>query len=327
MLYIHGGGFVLGSPKSHRTLTQRFSTLTGAAVLAVDYRLMPEHSRMAGIEDCRNAYCWMLENGPQGPESPRAVFVAGDSAGGNLVLSLIAWVRDQSLRQPDAAVALSPLTDSTLGSPSLKANVRTDAMLGPLLGPLTRVPRSVLLWASWIQNRINPRNPVISPVFGDLSGLPPVLIHAGETEMLIDDCRRYVNRARAAGSPVTLQTWRHVVHVWHIFNPELTEARDALEHIGRFLRASLPASETGFSRGGQPVESDVRKASARPSRSRPHANKRFLFGKGLTFAPSHHIITGCAENFKAKFSSHREVVGSGCRRKGAAKGSLKTNSR
>ena len=243
MLYIHGGGFVLGSPKSHRTLTHRFSALTGAAVLAVDYRLMPEHSRMAGIEDCRNAYRWMLENGPHGPEPARVVFIAGDSAGGNLTLSLVAWVRDQGLRQPDAAVALSPLTDSTLGSPSLKANQRTDAMLGPLLGPLTRVPRVLLLWASWFQNRVNPRNPLVSPVFGDLSGLPPVLIHASEAEMLIDDCRRYVNRARAAGSPVALQTWHHVVHVWHIFNPELAEAREALAHIGRFLAAASHPSD------------------------------------------------------------------------------------
>jgi acetyl esterase/lipase len=239
-LYIHGGGFVLGSPKSHRTLTSRFSALTGGAVLAVDYRLMPEHRRMAGIEDCRAAYQWMLAHGPEGAGAPQAVFVAGDSAGGNLALSLIAWIRDQGLRAPDAAVALSPATDSTFASPSLRTNLRSDAMLGPLLGPLTRVPRSVLLWAGWIQSRINPRNPMVSPVYGDLSGLPPLLVQASEAEMLLDDCRRYVNRARAAGSPVTLQTWNHVVHVWQIFNPDLIEAREALDEIGRFLAAASP---------------------------------------------------------------------------------------
>ena len=239
-LYIHGGAFLMGSPKSHRTLTSRFSEMTGGAVLAVDYRLMPEHRRMAGIEDCRTAYRWMLANGPNGPEVARAVFVAGDSAGGNLTLSLIAWVRDQGLRAPDAAVALSPLTDSTLASPSLKAHVRSDAMLGPLFGPLAKVPQAVLLWIGWIQNRINPRNPAISPVYGDLSNLPPVLVHASEVEMLLDDSRRYVNRAQAAGSPVRLQTWNHMVHVWHIFNPELTEARDALAEIGKFLAAASP---------------------------------------------------------------------------------------
>ena len=244
-LYIHGGAYIMGSPRSHRTLTSRFSELTGGAVLAIDYRLMPEHLRMAGVEDCRTAYCWMLENGPNGAEPARAVFVAGDSAGGNLTLSLIAWARDQRLRAPDAAVALSPVTDSTLASPSLKANLHSDPLLGPLFGKLARVPRSVLLWIGWLQTRINPRDPVISPVYGDLSRLPPVLVQASEAEMLFDDSRRYVNRAQAAGSPVRLQTWGHVVHVWQIFNPELPEARDALEEIRRFLAAASPRKAIG----------------------------------------------------------------------------------
>jgi acetyl esterase/lipase len=242
MLYIHGGAFIMGSPRSHRTLTSRFSELTGGAVLAIDYRLMPEHPRMAGIEDCRTAYRWLLENGPNGREPAGAVFVAGDSAGGNLTLSLIAWVRDQGLRAPHAAVALSPLTDSTFASPSMKANLHCDAMLGPLFGKLARVPRILLLWFGWLQTRINPRDPVISPVYGDLSRLPPVLVQASEAEMLLDDSRRYVNRAQAAGSPVRLQTWSHMVHVWQIFNPELTEARDALEEIRKFLAAASPGS-------------------------------------------------------------------------------------
>jgi acetyl esterase/lipase len=239
-LYIHGGAYIMGSPKSHRTLTSRFSQLTGGAVLAIDYRLMPEHSRMAGIEDCRTAYRWILGHGPDGPQAAHTVFVAGDSAGGNLALSLIAWVRDQGLRAPDAAVALSPATDNTLASPTLKANLATDAMLGPLFGSLAKVPRTLLLWGAWFQARINPRDPVISPVYGDLSRLPPVLVQASEVEMLFDDSRRYVNRAQAAGSPVKLQTWNHMVHVWQIFNPELTEARDALTEIGKFLAAAAP---------------------------------------------------------------------------------------
>jgi len=241
-LYIHGGAYIIGSPRSHRTLTSRFSEMTSGAVLAIDYRLMPEHPRMAGIEDCRIAYRWMLEHGPAGPEPARTVFVAGDSAGGNLTLSLIAWVRDQGLRAPDAAVALSPATDSTLASPSLKSNLRSDAMLGPLFGALTKLPRALLLWFGWIQNRIKPSHPVVSPVYGDLANLPPVLVHASEVEMLLDDSRRYVNRAQAAGSPVILQTWGQAVHAWHIFNPELPEAREALEEIRKFLAAaSAPA--------------------------------------------------------------------------------------
>jgi monoterpene epsilon-lactone hydrolase len=246
-LYIHGGAWMMGSPRSHRTITTRFSEVTGGAVLAIDYRLMPEHPRMAGIEDCRSAYRWMLDNGPDGAAPASAVFVAGDSAGGNLTLSLIAWVRDQGLRAPNAAVAMSPATDGTLGSPSLLANIETDAMLGPLFGPLSRVPRSVLLWVAWLRHRIRPNDPVVSPLFGDLSNLPPLLIHASDVEMLLDDSVRYSNKASAAGSPVTLQTWNHVVHVWHIFNPELTEARQAFDEIGRFIDQHAPKKPDYFS--------------------------------------------------------------------------------
>ena len=234
-LYIHGGAFIVGSPRSHRTLTTRFSSMTGGAVLAIDYRLMPEHPRRAGIEDCRAAYRWLLEHGPDGAAPARTMFVAGDSAGGNLTLSLLAWIRDSGLRAPDAAVAFSPLTDATIASPSFRTNLHSDAMLGPLFGKMAWVPRWILLWVGRLQTRINPSDPVVSPVRGDLSRLPPVLVQASEAEMLLDDARRYVNKARAAGSPVRLQTWSHMVHVWQIFNPELTEAREALTEVERFL--------------------------------------------------------------------------------------------
>ena len=113
-------------------------------------------------------------------------------------------------------------------------------MLGPLLGPLTRMPTWLLLWGAWAQSRIRPADPTVSPLRGDLSRLPPVLVQASEIEMLLDDARRYVNKARAAGSPVRLQTWNHMVHVWQIFNPELTEANEALDEIVRFLAEVLP---------------------------------------------------------------------------------------
>lgn len=240
LLYIHGGAFMMGSPRSHRTLTSQLSALTGGAVLAIDYRLMPEHPRRAGIDDCRTAYRWMLEHGPEGAAPASAVFVAGDSAGGNLTLSLLNWVRDAGLRAPDAAVALSPLTDATLSSPSLHANLHSDPMLGPLFGPMARVPQWLLLWFGWLQTRIRPNDPLISPLRADLSRLPPLLLQSSEAEMLFDDSQRYVNRAQAAGSPVRLQRWSHMVHVWQIFNPELPEARQALQQIGQFLNAAAP---------------------------------------------------------------------------------------
>ena len=241
LLYIHGGAYVMGSPRSHRTITSRLAELTGGVVLAIDYRLMPENPRMAGIEDCRSAYRWMLENGPGGARTASAVFVAGDSAGGNLTLSLLNWLRDQGLRAPDAAAALSPATDGTLSGASIRDNVKTDAMLGPLFGPLAKVPRSVMLWGGWLQTRIRPNDPVVSPVFADLHGLPPVLVQASPIEMLYDECRRYVNKAQAAGSPMKLQSWDHMVHVWQIFNPELPEANQALQEIARFFNDASPA--------------------------------------------------------------------------------------
>ncbi len=253
-LYIHGGAFLMGSPKSHRTLTSRFSALTGGAVLAIDYRLMPEHPRRAGIDDCRSAYRWLLAHGPDGEAPAQTVFVAGDSAGGNLTLSLLQWVRDAGLRAPDAAVALSPLTDATLASPSMRAHVATDPMLGPLFGPMARVPQWLLLWMGWLQTRVRPCDPLVSPLRGDLSRLPPVLLQASEVEMLFDDSRRYVNRAQAAGSPTQLQTWNHMVHVWQIFNPELPEAEQALAEIGKFLEAAAPRPQAAAATSQTPAQ-------------------------------------------------------------------------
>ena len=246
VLYIHGGAFVMGSPTSHRNITSRFSQITRAAVLAIDYRLMPENSRMAGVMDCRTAYQWLITNGPDESSEASALFVGGDSAGGNLTLSLIAWVRDQGLRPPDAAVALSPATDTTMGSPSLKHNLETDAMLGPMFKGLSRIPRPLIWWFILFQNRMSPKNPILSPVYGDLSGLPPTLVHASEAELLLDDARRYVNRAVDAGSPARLQYWAYMVHVWHMFYPQLTEARDAWDEIEKFIiEVERDSSATG----------------------------------------------------------------------------------
>lgn len=251
-LYLHGGGFVVGSPRSHRTLTSAFSHLTGGAVLALDYRLTPEHPRHASLEDSRRAWRWMLEHGPQGEGDPapaRQAFVAGDSAGGNLALALIAWLRDGGGRQADAAVALSPLTDSCLASPSLLRLRERDVMLGPMLGRMMRLSPSLRVGLTWAYTRIDPRGPLLSPLRGDLAQLPPTLLLASEAEMLLDDARRYTARARAAGSPVRLATWAHPVHAWPIFHPELPEAREALQTVHCFLQEVAPPAATALPAG------------------------------------------------------------------------------
>lgn len=236
LLYVHGGAFTVGSPGSHRYITAALARQAEISVLAIDYRLMPEHSRRAGIDDCRAAYRWMLTHGPQRPSTAAGVYVAGDSAGGNLILMLVAWARDRGIRQADAAVALSPGTDSTLSSPSLRKNRASDPFLGRSMGRLVRLPRAALAYMTWFSTRMRPQNAQISPLRGDLSRLPPTLVQASNVEMLLDDAIRYVNKAREAGSPAELQLWPGMVHVWQLFDLVLPEAREALKNAAEFIR-------------------------------------------------------------------------------------------
>ncbi|MBA6412010.1 alpha/beta hydrolase [Parahaliea sp. F7430] len=245
LLYIHGGAWMAGSPKSHRALTNKLSMDTGCAVFSLDYRLMPENRRRDSVEDCKAAYRWILEHGPDGQEALDYLVVAGDSAGGNLTLVTVAWARDEGLRKADAAIAFSPATDSAMTSPSLTTNLATDPMLGPAFGFLTKIPLALLWWASWLSTRIRPADPVVSPIRGNLAGLPPILIQASEAEMLLDDSRRYVAKAQAAGSPVELQTWPHMVHVWQMFTPELPEAEEAYDKLLEFLQRVQKSNKEG----------------------------------------------------------------------------------
>lgn len=238
LLYIHGGAFTVGSPRSHRMITAALSKVCGVAVLAIDYRLMPEHRRRAAIADCQNAYHFMLENGPSSKGTAHEVYVAGDSAGGNLTLMLSAWARDENIRRMDAVIAFSPSTDSTLANPSVIRNIETDPMLGPGLGPPARMPLPLKALAGLIAGQMNPRNPLMSPLFGDLRDLPPTLVQASDREMLFDDSLRYVNKARAQGSSVTLQIWPEMAHVWQMFQHVLPEARYAIDEVAAFIAAN-----------------------------------------------------------------------------------------
>jgi epsilon-lactone hydrolase len=138
-------------------------------------------------------------------------------------------------------VALSPTVDSTFTSPSIVRNVKSDVMLGPLFRILLKIPAWIRRWHFVWESRFAPANPVVSPVFGDLSGLPPTLIQVSEAEMLLDDARRYVNKARAAGTRAIVQSWGHMLHVWQMFYPEVREAGEAWDEIRRFLESTHPA--------------------------------------------------------------------------------------
>ena len=235
LMYIHGGAFFAGSPKSHRVITSKLSEVTNSSVLAIDYRLMPEFSRRDCVEDCATAYQWMLGNGSQGPGQADNILVAGDSAGGNLTLVLMALLRDTGGRAANAAVCLSPVTDCRFASPSIFSNLSTDVMLKPLASRITRVPKVLLRLAARHLAKDNPSDPLISPLLGDLSDLPPTLVLASQHEILRDDGRRYVNKAVAAGSAAEFVYCMQMPHVWPIFYPELPEAELAFQQISEFL--------------------------------------------------------------------------------------------
>ncbi len=238
LLYIHGGAFTIGSPRSHRMITSALSKACGVSVLSIDYRLMPEHRRKAAIADSQAALRFMLANGPSGKNHAHKVYVAGDSAGGNLTLMLSAWARDEKLEPITGIIAFSPSTDSTATNPSMRANIETDPMLGPGLGPVARLPAPIRSLIVLVAGQLRPHNPLLSPLFGDLSNLPPTLVQVSDCEMLHDDSIRYVNKATAQRSPVTLQIWPDMVHVWQMFQHVSPEARLSIEEVAKFIEAN-----------------------------------------------------------------------------------------
>ncbi len=242
LLYLHGGAFRVGSPRSHRHITYELSKRNGLAVLVIDYRMQPEYKTIDCHDDARRAYRWILDNGPQGDDELKSLFVAGDSAGGNLALSVIAWARDHGHRAVDGAIAFAPLTDASLSSPTWKSNVETDPFLGPGFGPLLKVPRFVMAMMMRRPSGAPVNDPVLSPLLGNLSGLPSILIQVGRDEMLYGDSQRYANKARAHGCDVTLQVWPKMVHVFQAF-PELPEAEVALSNASDFIRLKIGRNE------------------------------------------------------------------------------------
>ena len=171
----------------------------------------------------------------RGSSTATAIYVAGDSAGGNLTLSLLAWARDTQRRAANAAAALSPVTDMRMVNPSIKANLNTDIMLKPMAKKLAKIPRWLMLSAGAFIAPYNTKDPEISPLLGKLHDLPPTLIQASDAEILLDDGRRYANKAQAAGSMTSLQIWSGMPHVWQMFHPELCAAQEAFDEIQTFI--------------------------------------------------------------------------------------------
>lgn len=224
LLYLHGGGFVSGSGDHYAALAARISATAQCSVLLLDYRLAPEHPFPAAIEDCIRTHEWLMGSGPNGSAAARATFIAGDSAGGGLVLATMLALRDRGQPLPAAGIALSAFADLTLTSASIRSEAENDPIMSP--GCL---PVFVDLYLA----QADPHTPLASPVFADYNGLPPLLIQVGEFEVIRDDSVRVADRARSAGVDVQLEVWPEMVHVFQV--RELPESEQAIAHIATFI--------------------------------------------------------------------------------------------
>lgn len=229
ILYLHGGGYVLGSCNTHRPLASHLAARSGMPVLLVDYRLGPEFPYPAAVDDAVTAYEWLLARGFE----PDRIVVAGDSAGGGLTLALLLALRDRGRPLPALGVPISPWTDLTLSGDSMDSMADRDPM----------VKRAGLQrMADWYRASTAATDPLVSPLFGDPTGLPPLLIHVGEVETLRDDAVRFAQRATEAGVDVTLEVWPEMIHVWHVFGPDVPESEAGVARIAEFIASRLGLS-------------------------------------------------------------------------------------
>jgi epsilon-lactone hydrolase len=226
ILYCHGGGFRIGSVASHRGLIAQIAEESACRVLAINYRLAPEHRFPAALDDALSAYDWMLD---QGLKASNIAF-AGDSAGGNLVLAAMLSLRDRGRPLPVAAALMSPWTDLAATGASYVSRAGAD--------PIHQRPMILALAKNYLGEQGNPRAPLASPLCADLAALPPLLIQVGDRETVLDDSTMLADRAKAAGVDTELQVWDGMIHVFQMF-PEIPEARQAIASIGQFLRRHL----------------------------------------------------------------------------------------
>ena len=226
VLFLHGGAYSVGSPRLYRLFTWRLANAGRARVVAIEYRLAPEHPFPAALDDVVQAYRWLLSGGAD----PRRLAIAGDSAGGGLTLAAMMKLRDQGAPLPSAAVVMSPWTDLALTGRSLHTNAESDPML-----VAAEVPRL----ARYYVPESEARNPYASPLYGDPRGLPPTLIQVGSDEILRDDAVRMAEKMKAAGAEVELQVWTRMPHVFQVLAAVVPEARKAIAEIARFLQAKM----------------------------------------------------------------------------------------
>ncbi len=227
IFYCHGGGYFWGKLSAPRNMLARLSKLTGARVFSLDYRLAPEAPFPAAHDDAMETYSWLVED--QRIDSAQLV-VGGESAGGGLALSLLTALKGQGRPVPAAAFLFSPWTDLTVSGASIETNAKNDPV----------ATEAELRWAAHIYlNGQDGKTALASPLFADLSGLPPILIQVGSTETLLDDSRRLADAIRGFDGSCTLEIWPHMHHVWQLHSFFLPEGRSALAHVANFIDEAL----------------------------------------------------------------------------------------
>jgi epsilon-lactone hydrolase len=223
ILYLHGGGYVIGSLDSHRHLVAEAGRAAGCWALALDYRLAPEHPFPAAVDDAVAAYRYLLARGI----APGRIAIAGDSAGGGQVVAAMVAIRDAGLPQPGCGWCISPWVDMEAIGETMTSKAAADP---------TVQKAGILEMAGLYLNGADPRSPLAAPLYADLTGLAPLLIQVGAAETLLDDAIRLAKLAGAADVYTELQIWPEMIHVWHLFHPELTAGLRAIEAGGAFVR-------------------------------------------------------------------------------------------
>jgi acetyl esterase/lipase len=238
IFYIHGGGFVSCSAATHRPVATALARLTGRRVFSLDYRLAPEHRYPAALDDAVAAYEWLLAQEDEGEGThARAICVAGDSAGGGLALGCLLRLRDAGIAPPACAVCFSPWTDLAGTGASVRTNDGRCAMF--------RTENIDEFAAAYLPAGASARDPYASPAHAELSGLPPLLVQVGSTELLLDDARVVHDKMRAAGGASRLEIYDDLPHGWQMLDGFVPEARAALEQAASFIREHLRAAGDG----------------------------------------------------------------------------------
>jgi acetyl esterase/lipase len=230
LMFFHGGGYCSGSIRSHRSMVTEAGRAAGIPTLAVGYRLAPEHPFPAALDDARTAWRFLRKQG----FAAENVAIGGDSAGGGLTLALIAGLRDAREQLPGCAWLVSPWTDLTMSGGTLATKDAID--------PLIHRPYLHELADAYLPAGMDRKDPRVSPLYADLTGLPPMLIQVGSAETLLDDAVRLTAAAGTADVAVTLEIWPHMIHAWHLWNAHLEPGRQALGNAGRFFRCHLGAA-------------------------------------------------------------------------------------